>query len=92
MKQQRTDAYFGQDVTSAFPTEGRERQKIVEKARKAAVIKAPTRPKPVEEHFDDCGSDLSGVGPDIQLLASSYTLESTEPESSDDEISHQYGL
>ncbi len=85
-KQQRAAAYFDAQVESAFPTEGREGQKVAEKAHKAAGIAARTRPKPVEEHFDDCGIDVSGLGTDLELLAASYIIEADEADSSDNEI------
>ena len=60
---------------SAFPTEGRERQKIKEKARKEAGIAAPKRKFDIEDHVDDCGTDLSGLGEDIALLAADLIVE-----------------
>ena len=48
----------------AFPTEGRMRQKEKEKQRKEAGLEPVVRKKTfvVEDHFDDCGQDLSGLG------------------------------
>ena len=65
--------YFGTDSTLAFPTEGRERQKVKEKERKLAGIEVKRKMKDIEDHVDDCGSDLSGLGPDIGLSSSRGT-------------------
>ena len=48
-----------------------------EKARKLAGIPANKRIQYIEDHHDDCGSDLSGLGPDIVLLASDSFHTST---------------
>ena len=62
-------------VQFCFPTVERERQKVAEKLRKAAVIIKKTRPVVIEDHFDDCGTDLSGLGPDIHLFAADILPE-----------------
>ena len=31
--------------------------------------------KVVEEHYDDIGEDLSGLGPDVKLFLSDFALE-----------------
>ena len=64
---------------TAYPTEGRERQKTRDKALKEAgnervVVK---KKKNVEDHHDDCGDDLSSIIPDINSL---YIEESDDDE------------
>ena len=82
---------------NAFPTEGRERQKIKEKARKAAGGEAVKKKFVVENHFDDCGADLSGLGRDIVMLAADYFIDDSNLESqfldtaSDDQSLHSCG-
>ena len=49
---------------SAFPTEERLQQKAKAKARKEKGIQPKKRPKIIEDHYDDCGTDLSGLGID----------------------------
>ena len=51
------------NMEQAFPTEERERQKIKHKALKEQGKKPGKKLKQIEEHFDDCGTDLSGLGP-----------------------------
>ena len=48
------------------------RQKAKEKLRKEAGLDKVAKAKKfdVEEHYDDCGQDLSGLGEDIAKLAS----------------------
>ena len=48
---------------SAYPTEERVLQKQRQKERKELKVKP--RKQFVEEHFDDCGTDLSGLGVDV---------------------------
>jgi len=60
---------------AAYPTAGRERQKIKEKERKAAGIDVVKKKQQIEDHHDDCGNDLTGLGPDISLLASDISIE-----------------
>ena len=69
----------------AYPTEGRERQKIKEKANKLAGIEPNRKKFIIEDKFDDCGSDLSGLGSDIQIYMADYTVET---ESSDSDAEH----
>ena len=68
---------------SAFPTEGRERQKVKEKARKLLGLEPNRKKYVIEEHYDDCGSDLSGLGPDVLAFMADYLveLESSDSES-----------
>ena len=51
---------------SCFPTEERLRQKERLKKTKAAGEKPKARQVHVEEHFDDCGTDLTGLAPFIK--------------------------
>ena len=62
-------------IEPTYPTDAREKQKIAEKARKEAGIEKQTRKKFVENHCDDCGTDLSGLGPDAAKPFDSYTIE-----------------
>ena len=65
----------------AFPTAEKERAKH----RKKAGIKPVKKPKVVEEHYDDLGGDLSGLGPNIALLSHDMDLE---PPCSTDDSEH----
>eukprot|EP00975_Prorocentrum_lima_P052011 10892374-Prorocentrum_lima.AAC.1 len=56
---------------SAFPTEARERQKVAEKAAKAAGIQKKPRKKIVERDYDDCGESVASLGPDTVLFEDS---------------------
>jgi hypothetical protein len=47
----------------AYPTEQREEWKRKQKEMKAAGKEPKKRTKIVEEHYDDCGTDLSSLGP-----------------------------
>ena len=69
---------------SAFPTEGRERQKIKEKARKLLGIEPNKKQYVIEDHFDDCGSDLSGLGPDIFIYLADILEELDSSDSEPD--------
>ena len=62
------------DPELAFPTEERVRQKEKEKARKAAGIEVKRRKLHVEEHYDDCGQDLSGLGPEAAIDAADFLI------------------
>ena len=59
------------------------------KVRAAALKKAGHVPKKrkiaVEEHYDDLGDDLSGLGGDIDFWSATYHVEEYEPNSSSDE-------
>ena len=67
-KQAKAATYF-QAQSCAYPTEERERQKVRNAERKKAGILAKTRKIPVEDHYDDCGTDLTGLGDDIAIYA-----------------------
>ena len=53
--------------SSCFPTEERIRQKDRLKKLKEAGLKPQPRKVVVEEHFDDCGTDLSGLAPFLNV-------------------------
>ena len=53
----------------AFPTEEKERQKLRAKERKQQGILPQKRFKTIEDHHDDCGTDLSGLGISPELFA-----------------------
>ena len=61
---------------SAFPTEERMLQKKKEKERKdrGEPSTKGTRKQFVEDHHDDCGCDLSGLGDDVELETTSMFL------------------
>ena len=63
-----------------FPTEARER----EKRRKAAGIKVKKQKKEVEDHYDDLGDDLSGLGGDLALYLADTHIEKIEVETESD--------
>ena len=73
---------------SAFPTEGRERQKEQDKLRKAAGIEKKKRKFHIEEHYDDCGTDLSGLGADALAQTADYLVmpEESHDEHPDDDV------
>ena len=101
-KQQRAVTFFGdstvppgsphQDREAAFPTEGRERQKVMQKARKLAGGTAIKRKFVVEDHFDDCGTDLSGLGPDIALFAADVIVDTLPVEAAPDSFAHNLSV
>ena len=63
-------------TTSSFPTAARER----EKQRKAAGIVAKKQKQTVEDHWDDLGDDLSGLGGDLILYMADTYIEKLEPD------------
>ena len=54
----------------------------MQKARKLAGGAATKKKFEIEEHYDDCGTDLSGLGPVAVLLASDYAVELAEEDDS----------
>ena len=56
------DRPTNQEITRAYPTEARERQKVALKAARDAGIEVRKQRKFLEDHYDDCGEDLSGLG------------------------------
>ena len=81
------DGNFSQSL--AYPTEERNLQKAREKVRKEKGIKPKKKPKIIENHFDDCGADLSGLGIDPEEFVEqstghlAYSLMSSEVSLSD---------
>jgi len=69
----------------AFPTEAKERAKKHLDALKAAGLKPKKKKVPVEEHYDDLGDDLSGLGADVEMHAQTYHVDLYEPDTSSDE-------
>jgi hypothetical protein len=63
-----------EEADLAYPTEERERAKIRARERKAAGQSPRTRRKKVEDHHDDCGTDLSGLGISESALADEMLL------------------
>ena len=70
-------------TTQAFPTEARIRQKAYLKDLKEKGLKPKKRKTEIEFGNDDCGDDISGLGPDITLLGYDTYIEPID--SSDDE-------
>ena len=50
---------------AVYPTESAVRAKERQKANKLAGIKPKRKPVHVEDHHDDLGDDLSGLGDDL---------------------------
>ena len=77
----------------SYPTDSKERQQQQKKRDKEAGITREVRKiiKPVEDHHDDCGEDLSNINPDLD--AELPHLVDTSSDSSDDDIEyfHLYG-
>ena len=80
-----------EEPASAFPTEERLRQMERHKKRKEAGLEkfATKRTKVVEQHFDDCGEDLSSIVDVKQLLYHDELLDAfsdteTEPDEEPD--------
>ena len=56
---------------SAFPTDSKERERDAKNLRKAQGLEAKEKKNKVfkvEDHFDDCGEDLSSLGPDLLVV------------------------
>ena len=73
--------------TSAFPTDERVRWKQQAKERKARGEKPKTRIKEIEEHYDDCGTDLTGLKVLPSDLADEMLVEHVLDSGSDDDDS-----
>ena len=71
--------------TTTLPTEARLRQKQRLKQDKEAGIKPTKRKHVVEPGTDDCGDDLTGLGPDIALLSFDVAPEHLEDDDTDDD-------
>ena len=81
-KQPTTTSTVTEDTTAiekvtAYPTDARERQKVVEKARKLAGIAPKRKQQRVEDHHDDCGESLDGLGL-TALTLDAYTDDSDD--------------
>ena len=63
------------DSAPTYPTEERERQKIKQKAMKEAGLEPRKKKFKVEDHHDDCGNDLSGLGTEIIQYAADYVID-----------------
>ena len=68
----------------AFPTEERIRQKEYDKQRKEKGIEVKKRIKIIEDHVDDCGNDLGGLGDLIKTLHTDYIIEEDSDDEDDD--------
>jgi len=63
-------------LKEAYSTEARERQKERLKQRKeAGEVDIVKKKFEIENHFDDCGTDLTGLGPGIVMHALDITAE-----------------
>ena len=62
--------------TKCYPTDAKEREKNKLKAEKAAGIErvVKKRKKIVEDHWDDCGDDMTSLGPDIADEPEAYQV------------------
>ena len=55
-----------QEIAAAFPTDSKERERNAKNLRKAQGLEAKEKKKKtfvIEDHYDDCGDDLSSLGP-----------------------------
>ena len=75
---------FSSSSTSAFPTEARIRQKDRLKKLKEAGLKPKKKKIYTEPGDDDCGNDLSGLGPDAVLYSCDVQLEAIDSSDEDD--------
>jgi hypothetical protein len=55
--------------TEAYPTEAAEKKRDAKRAAKAAgtEVKTKKRPKKIQDHFDDCGTSLDGLGVELEI-------------------------
>jgi len=72
-----------QDTKEVYPTDSRERARDEKNRRKAQGIAERVVKKKVfkvEDHYDDCGDDLSSLGPDLLFVGIShpYHLDTDE--------------
>ena len=77
-----------------FPTDSEEKQKLDAKARKDAGLEAKVvkkKSKVHERHFDDCGDDLSGLGPD-KVLLTGFEGDSSDDDEDDDDYLFQRNM
>ena len=78
-----TEGGLTSEPPSAFPTDSRERARDAKNQRKAQGIAEKEVKKKVfkvEDHYDDCGDDLSSLGPDLLVVgtANPYYLDSDD--------------
>ena len=83
---------LGPEPQHAFPTEAAVQAKVREKARKQAGLSPVKRKFTVEEHFDDCGTDLSGLGPDVEVYAVDIFLDEDSGSEPELDLCHVQGL
>ena len=79
----------------AFPTEARERAKEAEKQRKAQGIEKRRKSFKIEDVFDDCGADLSGLGSDaaaqeLDFLIQLKLVSDSELDVEDSDVAQTY--
>ena len=82
-----TDNPVSGEKQVAYPTEARERQKAREKRAKETGVtsKVQKRRKFVEDHYDDCGDDISSIVENIDTFQATTVIVEELSESSDDE-------
>ena len=82
-----TDNRVSDDKQLAFPTEARERQKAREKRAKetGVTLNVKKRKKFAENHFDDCGDDISSIVKDIDTYRAVAINHDELSESSDED-------
>ena len=64
-----------ENVEPMFPTDERVEWKRKRKENKEKGIEVKKRTKVVEDHHDDCGDNLLGLGDDVNELLMHYTFE-----------------
>jgi hypothetical protein len=76
--------FQNENVQQAFPTDERVEWKKRQKEMKELGLEPNKRKKVVEDHHDDCGADISGLGPaddqDLLLSVIADELDSDEPD------------
>ena len=81
------DNHVSKDKQVAYPTEARERQKAREKRAKetGVTLNVQKRKKHVENHFDDCGEDISSIVKNIDTYHATAINHDELSESSDED-------
>ena len=81
------DNHVSKDKQVAYPTEARERQKAREKRAKetGVTLSVQKRKKHVENHFDDCGDDISSIVKNIDTYHAIAINHDELSESSDED-------
>ncbi len=73
-----------QSTTTAYPTDSKERERDQRNRRKEMGLEVKENKEKVfkgKDHHDDCGDDLSSLGPDLMVivgLTARYRLDSDE--------------